>query len=261
LQEVLFDLAEQMKKDHELVSRVKGAMTYPIVILIAMVAVGIVMMVLVVPRLSAVFNDLGVELPPTIQFIINMGDFLQKNLILFLLSVAIIIVSIRFFSRTTTGQKFFHAIWLRFPIFGEIIKKINSARFAATLSSLTDSGVSIVKAMEITAGTLGNVYYKEALIRASKEVQKGHPLSKALVPFENIYPPMVLQMIGVGEQTGSLSDVLKNLASFYEEEINNVTKNLAAVIEPVIMIIVGIAVGFFAVSMLQPMYSMMQGIK
>jgi type IV pilus assembly protein PilC len=141
-----------------------------------------------------------------------------------------------------------------------LVQKINSARFARTLSSLIESGVSIVNALQIVAGTLGNIHFKESLIDAAEQVQKGEELSKSLIKHENIYPPMVIQMIRVGEETGSMTEILKNLANFYEEEVDNTTKNLSSIIEPIIMVIIGAAVGFFAVSMIQPMYSMMEGI-
>jgi type IV pilus assembly protein PilC len=260
LDEVLNILAEQMKKDHELISRVRGAMMYPAVIIIAMIGIGILMMIMVVPKLTAIFTELNIELPLTTRLIIGLSNFLQNHLIGGLIILTGLFFVTRLSLKNKKVKRGLHQMYLRLPILGGLVRKINSARFARTLSSLIESGVAIVKALQIVAGTLGNTHFKEALAEAAEQVQKGEELSRALTKYEDLYPPMVIQMIQVGEETGSLSSILKNLADFYEEEIDNTTKNLSSVIEPVIMVIIGAAVGFFAVSMIQPMYSMMSGI-
>jgi len=260
LDEVLKILAEQMRKDHELISRVKGAMMYPAVIITAMIGIGILMMVMVVPKLSEVFTEFNMELPLSTQIIIGLSNFLKNNSLLGLAILIGLIILLRLSLRNKKVKRVLDKIYLHLPIFGGLVQKVNSARFARTLSSLVDSGVAIVNALKIVAGTLGNIHFKEALINSASQVQKGKELSLALINYKDLYPPMVIQMIQVGEQTGSLSDILKNLADFYEEEIDNTTKNLSSIIEPVIMVVIGAAVGFFAVSMIQPMYSMMGGL-
>lgn len=260
LDEVLNVLAEQMRKDHELIKRVKGAMIYPSVIIVTMIGIGILMMIMVVPKLTEVFTELEIELPLSTQMIIGLSNFLQNHLIWGLIIFISFIVLIRISLKNKQVKKVLHKIYLRLPILGPLVQKVNSARFARTFSSLIESGVTIVKALQIVAGTLGNIHFKEALVAAAEQVQKGEELSKILIKYENIYPPMIIQMIRVGEETGKLGEILKTLADFYEQEIDNTTKNLSSIIEPVIMIIIGAAVGFFAVSMIQPMYSMMGGI-
>ncbi|MEK7520393.1 MAG: type II secretion system F family protein, partial [Patescibacteria group bacterium] len=138
--------------------------------------------------------------------------------------------------------------------------KLNSARFARTLGTLIDSGVPIVKALEILSSTLSNHYFAESLKAASKEIQKGNTLYDALKKYKTLYPPLVTQMVAVGEETGSLTKILSKLADFYEDEVNNLTKNLSTIIEPVMMVIIGAGVGFFALSMITPMYSVMENI-
>jgi type IV pilus assembly protein PilC len=260
LSEVLKILAEQMRKDHELISRVRGAMIYPAVIITAMIGIGILMMIMVVPKLTEVFTELNIELPLTTRIIIGVSNFLKDNSIWGLIILVAFIILIRLLAKIKSVQKILHQTYLYLPIFGSLIRKINSARFARTLSSLIESGVSIVNSLQIVAGILINIHFKNALLESAQKVQKGQELSKALGKHKKLYTPMVIQMIGVGEKTGNLSEILENLADFYEAEIDNTTKNLSSVIEPVIMIIVGAAVGFFAVSMIQPMYSMMGGI-
>jgi len=260
LSEVLKILAEQMKKNHELISRVRGAMMYPAVIVIAMIGIGILMMIMVVPKLTEVFEELNVELPLSTRFIMFISSFLKDNIIFGIIIIISLIFAIKLIMRNKKIKRSLHGIYLYFPIFGSLIKKINSARLSRTLSSLIESGVPIVKSLKVVANTLSNIRFKEAILDSTKEIQKGKKLSDSLSKYENLYTPMVIQMIGVGEETGSLSDILKNLADFYEEEIDNTTKNMSSVLEPIIMIVIGAAVGFFAISMIQPMYSMMSGI-
>jgi len=260
LDEVLNNLAEQMRKDHDLISRIRGAMIYPAVIVIAMVGIGILMMIMVVPKLTEVFDELNVDLPLSTQVIIGISNFLQNHLIWSLVILVGSIFLIRLSLRNKSIKRVLHKVYLYTPILGPLIKKINSARFARTIGSLTESGVAIVKSLEITAGTLGNIHFRESLIACGQEVQKGKELSQSLSNYKNLYTPMVIQMVGVGEQTGNLSSILKTLAEFYEEEIDKITKNMSSIIEPIIMIVVGAAIGFFAVSMIQPMYSMMGGL-
>ncbi len=260
LDKVLKILAEQMDKDHQLISRVRGAMMYPAVIILAMIGIGIMMMTMVVPKLTAIFSELKIDLPLSTQIVIGLSNFLQEHFVWGLVILAGLAVLLRSALKNPRVKRLLDKTYLKLPILGRLIQKINSARFARTLSSLVNSGVSIVKALQIVAGTLGNVYFKEALLISAEQVQKGKPLSSILANYGKLYPPMVAQMVQVGEQTGSLSEILVNLADFYEEEVDNTTKNLSSIIEPVIMVVIGAAVGFFAVSMIQPMYSMMGGV-
>lgn len=260
LSEVLKILSEQMKKNHELISRVRGAMMYPSVIVVAMIGIGILMMIMVVPKLTEVFEEIDVDLPITTQFIIFISNFLKNNLILGLIGLVAFAVMIKFIMRNKEVKRFLHKIYLHLPVFGSLIRKINSARLSRTLSSLIKSGVPITNALEVVAKTLSNIHFKEALMDSIQEIEKGKKISETLGKYENLYAPMVIQMIGVGEETGSLSNILDNLADFYEEEIDNTTKNMSSILEPIIMVIIAAAVGFFAISMIQPMYSMIGGL-
>lgn len=260
LEEVLRFLAGQMDKDHQLISRVRGAMMYPAVIIAATVGIGILMLVMVVPKLNETFMELKMNLPLTTRIIVGLSVFLRNNLIFGLSGLAVIIVLLKMSLKTKLSQKFFHKLFLLLPPFGGITQKVNSARLARTLSSLINSGVNIVQALQVAAGTLGNIYFRESLLNSAQEIQKGKTLSRALEEYEMLYPPMVIQMVQVGEETGSLTEILKTLADFYEEEVSNLTKGLSSIIEPVLMIFIGAAVGFFAISMVQPMYSMMSGL-
>ena len=256
LDEVLENLSVQMGKDHELRSRVRGAMIYPAVIVSLMVAIGILMMIMVVPKLSSAFQEMNLSLPVTTKIVIGISQFLSNNLILGLGLVVSIIILIRIASKTESGKRFLDILFLNLPVISDLSRKVNSAIFARNLSLTIDAGVPINQALKIVANTMSNSLFSQSLLVIADGMQKGEQMSDLLRNFSNIYPVMVVQMVEVGETTGSLSDTLRNLAEFYEEEVSNITKNLSSIIEPVLMIIVGIAVGFFAISIIQPIYSL-----
>ena len=260
LEEVLRVLSDQMRKEHDLRSHITSAMIYPAVILIAMFGIGAIMMMTIVPRLSSIFKELNVQLPLATRIVIGISDFLTNHWLLSIFLLIGLVIAGRFVSRIKASKNAFDWIILRLPIFGNIIKKINSARLARTLGSLIKSGVPIVQGLKIVARTLNNSLFRESLEYAAVEVQKGQGLNESLKKYTRIYPPMVNQMIEVGEETGTLDEILIKLAGFYEEEVETITKGLTAIIEPILMIIIGTAVGFFAVSMLQPMYTMMEAM-
>jgi len=260
LEGILNNLAVHMEKDHELRSKVRGAMVYPSVIVSVMVGIGILMMTMVVPKLASTFEELGVELPWTTNMVIKTSQFLSSHFIWGLVLLILFIFFLRIIIKTSGGKKFCDFFILSFPLFSQLSKKINSARFSRNLSSLVDAGVPIMTALQITAQTISNSFFRDSLVFASSQIQKGDPFSKILQGYGDLYPVIVIQMIEVGETTGSLSEILRNLADFYEEEVNTITKNLSSIIEPVLMVIIGVVVGFFAISMIQPLYSIMDQI-
>ena len=257
LEEVLGVLTDQMEKDHEIRSKIKGAMMYPLVIILAMIIIGILMLIMVVPKLAQVFADLGIELPITTRIVIATGIFLSKFWYLLPVIAFVLVFLVKISLKTKSGKLIIDALVLKIPITSSIIKKTNSAYTARTLSSLITAGVPIVRSLKVVSGTLGNIYYKEALLKAAEQVEKGNKLADALRQYEKIYPALLIQMIEIGEETGETSHILEKLAEFYEDEVTNATKNLSAIIEPILMLIVGAVVGFFAISMIQPMYSML----
>lgn len=257
LEEVLKILTQHLRREHDLRSKIRGAMFYPAVILVAMIGIVTLMLLLVVPKLTAIFEEMDVELPLTTQILIGISKFLSSYFYLGAIVFLILIVVLVKSARTKKGKQMLSSIFLKIPLIGKIVKKINCARFARSLSSLIESGVPIVESLKITSRTVGNTFYSESLIKTAEEVKKGKKIQESLEQYRKLYPVLVSQMIGVGEQTGELSDIMKRLADFYEEEVKNITENLTSVIEPILMIILGGAVAFFAISMIQPMYSMM----
>jgi len=260
LEQVLENLSYQMERTYELKERVKSALIYPAVIIIAMVGIGILMLIMVVPKLSQTFNELGIELPFTTRLVIYSANFIAKFWYLFLIIVIGIVFLIKQILKTKKGSKFFDGLVLKIPIVSSIVKGTNTAYTARTLSALINSGVPIVKSLEIISHALGNWYFKKAISESAQKVKKGTKLSETLRSYSDIFPYSFAEMIAVGEETGETSDILEDLADFAESEVENLTKNLSSAIEPVIMIIIGAAVGFFAVSMIQPIYSMLQSL-
>lgn len=260
LENILKILAHQMEKEYELKSKIRSAMIYPSVIVVVILGIGILMMVVVVPNLMQVFEEVHAQLPASTRLIIAISNFINQNLIIFLLSVVTLIVATRFALRTSRGRLIFDALILRLPIFGQVSRKVNSAQLARTLGSLIEGGIPIVQGLQIVSGTMSNRLFFNSLQTTSLAVQRGEKLSQKLRTFPHLYLPMVSQMVEVGEETGTLGEILLKLADFYEEEVNDLTKNMASIIEPVLMVGIGLAVGFFAIAMLQPMYSMMDSL-
>lgn len=261
LEEVLNIVASQLEKDHDLISKVRGAMIYPAVILTAMLGIGVLMLTYVLPKILGVFKDMKVELPATTRAVIAISEFLQNHTILVPLSIVGGIILLKLALQTESGKKILSFLTIKTPGVRNIVIKVNCARFSRVYSSLLKSGVSVVDALKIVSNTLSNHYFKKVMDSSIEQVQKGTNLSKVIKEYPNIFPILVSQMLEVGEETGKTETVLFKLAEFYEEEVNQITKNLSSIIEPVLMIVIGSAVGVFAVSMLQPMYSLMENIK
>lgn len=260
LEEVLTQIFIQMKKDHEIKSKVKGAMIYPLVVLSAMIIIGVLMIIFVIPQMTSILVEAGVELPLMTRILIGTSDFAVNNGIIVCIFLGIFITGFMYLIKTKTGKYYFHIILLHLPIFGKIIKKINLARFARTLSSLLKTDIPIAKTLEMTSKILGNVIYKEAMTEASEQVTKGISIAETFKNKNFIFPPVVTEIIVIGEETGSLDNVLSEMAEFYEEEIDQTMKNLPSIIEPVLILILGMGVALMAVAIMMPMYSLSDAI-
>jgi type IV pilus assembly protein PilC len=257
----LNEIQLNLEKSHALTKKIKGAMIYPSVIMSVMVLIGILMFAFVVPTLARTFKEIGSELPASTQIIISIGNFFSEYLLLSLGLIIGTVVGCVYLFKAKFMSKYIHYVVIRIPLVGNIVKELNTARTARMMSSLLSSGVTIIRSIEITQDVIQNTYYKKVLEQAKVGIEKGLPFSDAFEKNTKLYPVMMADMIQVGEETGKLSEMLHDIAVFYEEEIENKTKNLSTVIEPFLMIIIGGAVGFFAVSMITPMYSVMDNIK
>ncbi len=261
LEQVLSILALQMEKDHDIMRKTKGALVYPAVILVAMVGIGFLMMIFVIPQLTAMFDEFDSELPMSTKFIIFLSNLFESHWALMLSGVIIFIIIVIVFLKTAAGKRTIGFISINLPGVSNLVIKLNCARFCRIYSSLLGSGVPVVEALKILSRTLGNFRYKKILVRAAENVQKGENLSSIIYEEKKVFPVLVPQMIEVGEETGKTEEVLAKLADFYEQEVDQITKNLSSIIEPILMIFIGTAVGFFAISILQPMYSVMENIQ
>jgi type IV pilus assembly protein PilC len=256
----LSDIGISLEKSHSLTRKIHGALIYPGVIMSAMVVIGILMFAFVVPTLANTFKELGVVLPVSTRVLIFAGNFFSNNLILTFLILVFWAIGMYLLFRAKFIAKYIDFVFLKIPVVSTLVKELNTARTARSMSSLLTSGVSITRALEITEDVVQNIYYKQVLNKAKFEVEKGAPFSKVFEESLNLYPVMMAEMVQVGEETGKLSDMLLQIASFYEEEIENKTKNLSTIIEPVLMIVIGAGVGFFAISMISPLYSILGSI-
>ncbi|MFA5773587.1 MAG: type II secretion system F family protein [Candidatus Paceibacterota bacterium] len=256
----LTEVGLSLKKSYDLNKKIKGAMTYPTIIICAMVIIAIFMMIYVVPTLTKTFTDMGSELPASTKMIIWISDSISQHIFLFLSLIGAFILSIIFLFKIKLVRRYFDRFILYIPVIGKIVKEVNTARTARTMSSLLLSGVSISNSLSITEEVLQNIHYKELIHKSIASIEKGTVLSASFKENTFLYPVMMGEMIEVGEETGNLSKMLLDIANFYETEVDNKTKDLSTIIEPVLMLFIGAAVGIFAISMIKPMYSVMSDI-
>ncbi len=252
----LSNVGMQMEKSYQLTKKIRGALMYPAVIFCLMAVIGVLMMVYMVPTLTETFIGLKIKLPLPTRIIIAVSHFLTSYFIYIIIGTGISIFLFIIGLRTTRGQRILDYVSLHFPIISGIVMQINSARTARTLSSLVTSGVDIVVAIGITKEVIQNSYYKEVLMQVEGAIQKGELISEVFTRNEKLYPLFVGEMVSVGEETGKIGDMLQSVAIFYEDEVDQKTKDMSSVIEPLLMIFIGVAVGFFAISMLGPTYSL-----
>lgn len=252
----LAQVGEQMEKTYTLKKKVRGAFMYPIIILIVMVIIAVLMMVFIVPTLAATFADLEVELPISTRIVIGTSDFMRNHYIVAFIGLIAAIVGFGYALRTKPGKRAFEWTMLHMPVIGGLVKEVNSARTTRTLSSLLSSGVDMVLALQITQTVVQNSYYKAVISEAEEKVQKGKNLSEVFSAHEKLYPVFVTAMMSVGEETGKISEMLGNVATFYEDDVDQKTKDMSTIIEPFLMVFIGAGVGFFAISMLSPTYSL-----
>lgn len=256
LAQSLQNVGMQMEKSYLLTKKIRGAMMYPAVIFSLMVVIGVLMMVYMVPTLTATFIGLGVKLPLSTRIIIAISNFLKSYLIFVVVGTMLLIFGVVVAFRTKKGQRVSDWLFLHIPVIKDIVKQINSARTARTLSSLLSSGVDIVLAIGITKEVIQNSYYKTVLEKIQEVIQKGEPISGVFSSNSKLYPLFVSEMVSVGEETGKIGEMLMGVATYYEEEVDQKTKDMSSIIEPILMIFIGAAVGFFALSMLGPTYSL-----
>ena len=260
LENVFEVLCLQMEREHELKSKIRNAMIYPSIILLTMFGIGALIVVVVLPRLREFFEGMNVELPIYTTILLDFGTFAQNNWYYLILVPIFLVIFILLALRTKTGKWAKDTLLLKVPIISSLVKKSNSALFIRSLSSLITSGVPLTRSLEIISKTVNNFYFKKAIFESIEKIKKGEKLSSALKAHQVLFPFGTIEMMEVGEETGKTSTILKKLAEFYEQEVISAAENLSVAIEPVLILALGLAVGFFAVSIIGPMYSAMQSI-
>lgn len=260
LSESLKTVATQMESSYLLEKRVKGALIYPSVIVSLMVVIGILMFIFVVPTLTKTFTDLNVQLPFATRVIVGISDVIKGYGAFVAIGLGLVALGIWRWKKSTTGKRAIDGLLLRLPLIGSLVQEVNSARSARTLSSLIGSGVDIVDSVQITGEVVQNVYFKDVLLVAAEAIKKGDVMSKVFAGYDKLYPAFFSEMLTVGEETGKTGEMLLGVARYYEEDVDQKTKNMSTIIEPFLMVVIGVAVGLFAVSMIQPMYSLVDAI-
>ena len=253
-------VADQMERMYDLKKKVKGALIYPCIILIAIVGIGIVMMIEVVPTLAQTFEQAHASLPTSTQFVIGLSNFLVRYTALSVGAMVGSVVLLYLAVRTKPGKRTSDFISLHIPVIRGIVREVNAARTARTLASLLASGVDVLTSLAIVKEVVQNTYFQNVIQDAIKAVGAGETLSSTFARREDLYPPFVGEMMSVGEETGATTEMLQRIAVYYEQEVDRSTKDMSTIIEPFLMIIIGISVGFFAVSMITPIYQMSQNI-
>ncbi len=255
LEEVLKGLADELEESKKLRDKIKSAFLYPVIIVVVMIVVVIMLLVLLVPVMSDIYGDFGADLPAVTLLLMSISDFLVNYWWLLLIALSMFLIGFKLYSDTPSGKRTLHMIILKLPIFGKLMEKIQLTQFTRTLSLLLRSGLSIVASLEITSTTLSNVHYKNAFLEAKEEVEKGMPLA---VPISrnDLFPVIVSQMIAVGEESGNLDHILKKMSDFYKDEVDYMAGNLATMLEPFILIIMGGLIGFIAAAVYMPMFQL-----
>lgn len=255
LDDVLQYLADQEEKDYDLQSKIKGAMIYPAFIVSGLGLVGIAMMIFVVPQLTGMLSAAGGELPLATRILIGLSSFMRSFWWLIPLLIVSIVFGFKSLLKSEAGRKSFDTILLKLPIFGPLLQKIYIVRFTRSLSTLINGGVPLPDALKIVSQVVGNSCYRELIDATIKEVEDGSSLT-ILFSKSELMPPLVSQMIVVGERTGRLESILETVGNFYTREVNNTVANLTSLLEPLIMVIIGVAVGGMVVAIIMPMYKL-----
>ena len=259
LDTILQRLSVYIEKAVKLRSQVRSAMIYPVAVIFIAAIVVAVILLKVIPTFAALFTSLGAELPLPTRIVIYASNFLARYFIFVVIAIAVIAYGIRRYYRTYRGRRVIDGLLLKAPILGMILRKISVARFCRTLATLTSSGVPILESLEITARTAGNAIVEDAILEVRKSVEGGKTIVEPLKD-SNVFPNMVVQMIGVGEQTGALDAMLNKIADFYEDEVDVAVQGLVKLMEPVMIFILGVIIGGIVIAMYLPMFTLINKI-
>ena len=260
LEEALQRLSHFLEKDMELRRKVKAALTYPVIVLIVAVTIVLALCTFIIPKFVDLFHDLGIkELPAMTQFLVDISEFIKTKWWLGITGTIILVVTVRYAGSTRLGRRVIDRGKLKVPVFGQLSHKICLARFSRTLSTLLVSGVPILQAMETVAGTVGNVILSDAILGARDRIREGDRINTPLEK-SRMFPPMVIHMVSIGEESGALDNMLSKIADFYEGEVDASLQSLTAAIEPMMIVFLGFIVGFIVIAMFMPLINAIQNL-
>jgi len=254
LDTVLARLADTMEKQREFSGKVRGALIYPVIVIFAMIIVAFVMMVFVIPKLTQMYKELGAQLPLLTQILIDTSDFMSAYWFLIIIAAIVAGFAFRAWKKTEKGRRQFDRAMLKIPVLGILRQKVILTEFCRTMSLLLSAGISVLQALEILTDAQDNMLYRDALAVATDQVEKGVPLSQTISKYD-FFPPIVPQMIGVGEETGKVDEVLLKLSIYFESESEQEVRNLTAAFEPLIMVVLGLGVGVLVIAIIMPIYN------
>ncbi len=260
LEEALQRLSHFLEKDMELKRKVKAALTYPSIVVVVAILIVLGLCTFIVPKFIELFRDLGVkDLPAMTQFLVDFSDFLKTKWYIGLGGIVVMWFAIKFFGTTRVGRRVIDRMKLKIPVFGKLGHRICLARFSRTLSTLLVSGVPILQALETVAGTVGNEIISEAIMNARARIREGDKINEPLLK-SKMFPPMVVHMISIGEESGALDQMLSKIAEFYEGEVESALASLTSAIEPIMIVFLGVCVGFIVIAMFLPLISVIQNL-
>lgn len=254
-------LSVQLEREADLKAHVRGAMIYPSVIVGAMVIIGIIMSIYVLPKLTSVFKEFGADLPFMTKLLMNFSDFMAANSLFVMGGLVVLVFAVSYSLRTKPGKYALDVGLVYAPILNPIVKKINLARFARIMSSLLKSGIPIVEGLKVSGESIPHVMYRDAILEAGENVKVGKTLTDTLSKYERIFPFIITQMIQIGEETGNIETILEQLATHYEAEVDLTLKNFSSIIEPMLLLVIGTVVGFVAYALVIPIYNIGSAIQ
>jgi len=261
LDKTLDQLGEQMLRDYDLVKKTKSAMIYPIILMTGSLALVIFLLTFVLPKLATAFARGGFKLPLVTRIFLAIGDIFSKSPVITFGLFISAIVFLLYFRTTVTGRKFFLALFWKIPLFRNLMKKIALVRFTRTLQNLLNSGMNIIESLEITATSISNEMYRDFILKVKDDLRRGLPLTESFKKNSELFPNILTNMMAVGERTGTLENILATMSGFYDEEVDRTLKNLVALMEPLMLLVMGIVVGGLAISILVPIYQMVGSLR
>ena len=255
LDTILSRLAEYIEKAMKLAKKIKGAMVYPSTILGVAVVVTVILLVYVIPIFAKMFSDFGQALPGPTQFVLALSDFTRKYFLLVIVFIFLLVMAFRWYYRQETGRRNVDRLLLRLPVVGSLLQRIAVARFSRTLGTMVSSGVPILESMDIVAKTAGNKIIEEAILKARVSISEGKTIAEPLAD-SKVFPPMVTQMVAVGEATGALDAMLNKIADFYDDEVDSAVEAMTALLEPMLMVFLGVVIGGLVIAMYLPVFKL-----